>query len=644
MNKTASASSKFPNPVRKPLKKLEGQVRLILGLQTLGTALAIILWVASSVASPRALPPARELSARANALAGFLALNLNASLLEGKNWGGDGHSFPAGEKNTSQTLVSLWSRADEVHRRTAGGAHTPWTLLLPPSGQGSSWYRLDIRSNQIWRQPVTLPLSLEAMETGDRGTTLIQFEQVGLFPQERLAVWAPVRAPRGRLLAVVMVARVGSPSGNFAPSRFPWLSTVFMAVGALLLLATSSLTIFRLYRLFGRYQKGFQRQGSLQTFLRRKVQSLIDQHPEIVITVGADDRIADINKVIHTQLGIRPPQVKGQPFPEALLLNPAGEPNALAEAIHRQMAQVRKTRVRVEFPVELVHPLARESRFYQLCLECLPGAGGHEILARAKPIWTSTMHQAIQTEHLTLVTGNSLIQSEAVSQLICRNLPKYLTEVEATSVRIALREILINAMEHGNLAISFDEKTKALEADGYFDLLKSRREDPVYRDRKIFLEVRLDTETFWVKVRDEGAGFDHRTFLSKASRQTRENLTHGRGITMALSAFDEVHYNESGNAVHLQKSLRGRLGIQERLRLKIHHQLSDRDIEAQEQDRLREAARVLPISNDWGLLDIKTMAIHPVKGPSAETSEKWKPLATLPEPEFSEVPIENHRL
>lgn len=41
------------------------------------------------------------------------------------------------------------------------------------------------------------------------------------------------------------------------------------------------------------------------------------------------------------------------------------------------------------------------------------------------------------------------------------NLPKYLDKKTTNTIKLGLREIIINAIEHGNLNIGFEEKTQA---------------------------------------------------------------------------------------------------------------------------------------------------------------------------------------
>ena len=125
---------------------------------------------------------------------------------------------------------------------------------------------------------------------------------------------------------------------------------------------------------------------------------------------------------------------------------------------------------------------------------------------------------------------------------------------EVTFLRIALREMVINAIEHGNLGVTFEEKCNAMETDTYFSFINERQLDPTKKNKKVNVEYSLDERRVAYIITDEGDGFDHRgVSATSADRANEDLLSHGRGIAMATSVFDRVIYNESGNQVMLIK-------------------------------------------------------------------------------------------
>ena len=127
---------------------------------------------------------------------------------------------------------------------------------------------------------------------------------------------------------------------------------------------------------------------------------------------------------------------------------------------------------------------------------------------------------------------------------------------DITVIRIGLREIILNSIEHGNLNISFDEKTEAILSDRYFDFINERQRHPDFREKRVRIEYMISPEKAVYKITDQGKGFNHRKYLSVISDETAElGLMHGRGIAMVKSIFDEVRYNSKGNQVLLVKNI-----------------------------------------------------------------------------------------
>jgi anti-sigma regulatory factor (Ser/Thr protein kinase) len=117
------------------------------------------------------------------------------------------------------------------------------------------------------------------------------------------------------------------------------------------------------------------------------------------------------------------------------------------------------------------------------------------------------------------------------------------------SVQLALSELIVNAVEHGNCGISYDEKTAAMDRGlSVMELVAEKCKDPAIRSKKVeFLwDIGKDRTTF--VIRDQGKGFDVRAHLKKIAAQDAMAL-HGRGIKMASMYAAELRYNDAGNQV-----------------------------------------------------------------------------------------------
>jgi CheY-like chemotaxis protein/anti-sigma regulatory factor (Ser/Thr protein kinase) len=124
----------------------------------------------------------------------------------------------------------------------------------------------------------------------------------------------------------------------------------------------------------------------------------------------------------------------------------------------------------------------------------------------------------------------------------------------AASVAYAYNEIILNAYEHGNLHINYDEKQLFLEQMRLEEECEKR--EKIYKDKKIYLELfhrQVDDKTHevMIQVKDEGDGFDTHVFKRNLFE---EGSFHGRGVSISKSILDDVHYDSTGNTVRIKKS------------------------------------------------------------------------------------------
>jgi anti-sigma regulatory factor (Ser/Thr protein kinase) len=118
-------------------------------------------------------------------------------------------------------------------------------------------------------------------------------------------------------------------------------------------------------------------------------------------------------------------------------------------------------------------------------------------------------------------------------------------------LQLALGELIVNAVEHGNCGITFEEKTLGMENGlSVVELVAERCKDPLIRNKKVEFLWDIHPEESVFVIRDEGKGFDVKAHLKKIAAQDMMSL-HGRGIKMASALSSELKYNEKGNQVTL---------------------------------------------------------------------------------------------
>lgn len=120
--------------------------------------------------------------------------------------------------------------------------------------------------------------------------------------------------------------------------------------------------------------------------------------------------------------------------------------------------------------------------------------------------------------------------------------------VDPASAALGLVELLINAIEHGNLGIDFYDKAGLLAADRWEQEVEARLALPENADKYVHTSVRREDRRLRICIRDCGPGFDWRRFIElDASRALHPN---GRGIVVARHvSFRTLQFNDRGNEV-----------------------------------------------------------------------------------------------
>ena len=116
------------------------------------------------------------------------------------------------------------------------------------------------------------------------------------------------------------------------------------------------------------------------------------------------------------------------------------------------------------------------------------------------------------------------------------------------AMALGLSELMVNAIEHGNLGISYENKTRLLENGTWKEEVDRRLALPENAGKRIRVEYLRGTHSTTVTISDLGNGFDWQKYLELDP--SRLLAAHGRGIAIAAaSAFDEMSYIGNGNTV-----------------------------------------------------------------------------------------------
>jgi len=116
------------------------------------------------------------------------------------------------------------------------------------------------------------------------------------------------------------------------------------------------------------------------------------------------------------------------------------------------------------------------------------------------------------------------------------------------SAVVGLTELLLNAVEHGNLGITYEEKSLMGDKDEWQKEIDRRLALPENHGKRVEIRLERANDAVRFTIRDEGSGFDWNRFLDIDPARAFD--THGRGIAMARRlSFSSLDYRGSGNEV-----------------------------------------------------------------------------------------------
>lgn len=159
-------------------------------------------------------------------------------------------------------------------------------------------------------------------------------------------------------------------------------------------------------------------------------------------------------------------------------------------------------------------------------------------------------------EHTTFQIPNRIELLPHVVFELTRGLDRdpHFGPLELEGIRASLHEAILNAIEHGNLGIDYEEKGALIVSPkAWRKEIERRAHDPALIDRMVRIQYHNTPDSVSFTVSDEGEGFN----LDDVPDPTKNvQSLHGRGILITRIHMDEVAYNDAGNEVTLVKRKR----------------------------------------------------------------------------------------
>jgi two-component system cell cycle response regulator len=150
--------------------------------------------------------------------------------------------------------------------------------------------------------------------------------------------------------------------------------------------------------------------------------------------------------------------------------------------------------------------------------------------------------QLIQNGPIYNFTLTDMDSAYELSQTLSQFFP------EPEQVVTGIYELLLNAVEHGNLGIGLEEKTELLRQQKWHEEITRRLAAPENTGKKVSINVtRSKDKKYQITITDQGNGFAWKNYIGRALDNKRPN---GRGLWIAFnSQFDRVTFNSAGNKV-----------------------------------------------------------------------------------------------
>jgi len=111
---------------------------------------------------------------------------------------------------------------------------------------------------------------------------------------------------------------------------------------------------------------------------------------------------------------------------------------------------------------------------------------------------------------------------------------------------LGLSELLINAVEHGNLGLGYQEKSRLLREGGWEDEIARRLALPEHAEKKVEVLLQHSPHEIRLTITDCGEGFDSSLYMEISPERAFD--LNGRGIAISrMVSFDTLEYIGKGN-------------------------------------------------------------------------------------------------
>jgi CheY-like chemotaxis protein len=174
-------------------------------------------------------------------------------------------------------------------------------------------------------------------------------------------------------------------------------------------------------------------------------------------------------------------------------------------------------------------------------LEVVQSKHSHQRLMES--LKQTEFHFALSNDPVLIPSLISYVQSLVCSMGLC-------DDSSVIRVCIALEEALRNALFHGNLELTSEQREG--DSDVYQRLVDERCRTEPYASRRLQVSVRVAPTSGTFTVLDQGPGFDPTKLPDPTDPANLEKVS-GRGLLLMKTFMDDVSFNATGNQVTMVK-------------------------------------------------------------------------------------------
>lgn len=315
------------------------------------------------------------------------------------------------------------------------------------------------------------------------------------------------------------------------------------------------------FSLSNRYIKTNESNRKLAENLEKKIQELessqkkykflVDETSDLLFVLNNEYKITSLNNAAKRYFGVRPESLINKSFIDLLYTTPKDE-HIITHLVMENLQELNEPGKQIQFRARMRTSRMDEPLEFSFRMEAVNNGDHMEYIGKATSALDEDLSKYVIRESQVYRIENFIHLAEEISHRLVRQLKKKLPDYRVHTIRTGLREILVNAIEHGNLNIGFEEKSQHLSKGDYLELISSRQKDPIYKSRKVEVNYILTDHFVSYKITDEGDGFNYKELKKKAMANQSLGREHGRGIMLVENIFDVVEFQGKGNSVYLK--------------------------------------------------------------------------------------------